>query len=70
MYLIKLVDFNILENTLKAATSISDVGVLNGSKDDAEKWIEINNPKKQYKGWDGNMYPYYIYTPIVELTID
>lgn len=63
MYLIIKHDFDNLENYNPHYTTI--VGYIEGELD-ADIWIQKQD-KEQYKGWNGEMYPYYTKHKIEEL---
>ena len=71
MYLIKKVEFDSLENQISKAVCKTTVGVLDCDEETATRWIKEHNPSpdKQYKGWDGKIYPYYTKTPISVIDI-
>ena len=42
------------------------------TEEEAEKWINAHNPPKdkQYKGYDGKYYPYYVKIPINSISLN
>ena len=71
MFLIKKIGFDNMENYNPKHEDI--IGVIDCTEEEeAERWIKTHNPScdKQYKGWDGNYYPYYTKTPIDLISLD
>lgn len=65
MYLIIKHDFDNMENYNPDYTTV--IGYIKDELD-ANAWIESQNDK-QYKGWDGAMYPYYTKEKIEKISI-
>jgi hypothetical protein len=57
MFLIIKHGFDSMENELGSARYTSIIGCIENELD-ADAWI-ASQDIQQYKGWDGNMYPYY-----------
>lgn len=70
MFLIKKIGFNNTKNYNPKYEEI--IGVIDCTKEEAERWINAHNPPKdkQYKGYDGKYYPYYVKIPINSISLN
>lgn len=66
MYLIVKHSFDSLENYDPEYTEV--IGYIKDELD-ADSWIKSQDDKKQYKGWNGKMYPYYTKQKIEKITL-
>ena len=59
-------------NDLLTQFSGDETKMMDWAKEEAEKWINAHNtPKdKQYKGYDGKYYPYYVKIPINSISLN
>ena len=70
MFLIKKIGFDNMENYNPEYEEI--IGVIDCTEEEAERWINAHNPPKdkQYKGYDGKYYPYYVKIPINSISLN
>ena len=70
MFLIKKIGFDNMENYNPEYEDI--IGIIDCTEEEAERWINAHNPPKdkQYKGYDGKYYPYYVKIPINSISLN
>lgn len=64
VYMVSKISFDSMENNIHSAICEEYEGVIIGTDQDVQLWLENNKPIKSYKGWDGKEYPYYKVTPL------